>query len=289
MKIQHLRNATTLLSFGEHHLLLDPMLGEPGSLPGFKMFGGGRRPNPLVPLPAEHEDALAKATGVLLTHEHLDHFDAPAKAWIRQRRLPVWAADIDLASLKRQGFDARSASSGGDGGLGFDVEVVPARHGSGLLGWLMGPVSGFFLAHPGEPSLLITSDGVLTDGLLETVERLDPDLLLAPAGAANFGRGADILFSVDELMELMRRSRARFIFHHLEAIDHCPTTRDELYDRIQGEGLEDRAHIPVDGEVLEFSAADFPAPAKPRRLLDGPPARPTRLPGFQKWLVSKLP
>ena len=46
MKILHIRSATAILSLGEHRLLVDPMLSKPGAMPGFKMFGGGRRRNP---------------------------------------------------------------------------------------------------------------------------------------------------------------------------------------------------------------------------------------------------
>ena len=180
MKIHHLRNATALLSIGEHRLLLDPMLAEPGSMPGFKLFGGGRRPNPLVPLPPSGRAALDEATAVLVTHEHPDHLDRAGTRWIAARGLPVWASPMDARSLRKKGLDARELV---DGALGMTVEIVPARHGRGLLGWLLGPVSGCFLAHPGEPSLLVTSDAVLTDALLDAVDRLRPDVILAPARA----------------------------------------------------------------------------------------------------------
>ena len=97
MKITHLRNASMLLSFGKQHLLVDPMLSPPASFPGFKFFGGGRRRNPLVPLPADAIQKIEEATGVLITHEHPDHLDAPAIEWIKSRRLPVWASEIDAA------------------------------------------------------------------------------------------------------------------------------------------------------------------------------------------------
>ena len=70
MKIRQLRNATLLLSLGEHRLLVDPMLSPPGALPGFKLFGGGRRRNPLVAMPADAWESMQQATGVLITHEH---------------------------------------------------------------------------------------------------------------------------------------------------------------------------------------------------------------------------
>ncbi len=137
MKIHHLLDAPHLLALGEHHLLGEPMLSEPGAFPGFKFFGGGRRPNPLVPLPSGADEILAPATGVVGTHEHLD---GAARHWIRERKLPVWASSIDVPYLRPKRPDAHELC---DGALGMTVEVIPANHGRGLLGWLMGPVSVF--------------------------------------------------------------------------------------------------------------------------------------------------
>ena len=275
MKLRHLRNATALLTLGEHRLLVDPMLADPGALPGFKVFGGGRRPNPLVPLPPGAAEAIAAATGVLVTHEHPDHLDRAGIRWIAARGLPVWASPIDAPSLRKKGLDVRELV---DGALGMTVEVVPAQHGRGALAWLMGPVSGVYLAHPDEPSVLFTSDAVLTDALLHAVDRLRPDVLVAPAGAANMGVGGDILFSVDELVALVRRAPGRVVLNHLEALDHCPTTREALRARLRAEGLADRVDVPDDGEALTF---DRPAAASRPQL--APPPAPPRV---QKWVPS---
>lgn len=276
MKIQHLRNATTLLSLGEHRFLVDPMLSLPGAMPGFKMFGGGRRRNPIVPLPAAASEALATATAVILTHEHPDHFDRAGLAWVKERGLPVYTNGIDAPSVRRKGLDAHLLETGV---LGLEVETVRSRHGRGLLGWMLGPVAGYYLAHPGEPSVYLLGDSILTENVLEAVERLQPDVILAPAGAANLGIGGNILFSVDELLELTRRARGQVVFNHLEALDHCPTTRAGLRARLVEEGLAGRTFVPEDGETLTFDG-----PAQSRR--EKPRSTPAERPGAQKWITS---
>ena len=274
MKIHHLRNATAVITLGEHRLLLDPMLSDPAAMPGFKVFGGGRQRNPLVPLPASAEAALADVTGIVITHEHPDHFDKPALAWIRERDLPVWAHAVDVPNLKRKGLDARPLA---DGALGARIERVQGQHGRGVVGWLMGPVSGVFIAYPGEPSLYITSDTILTDTVREAIERLKPGVILAPAGAANMGLGGDILFSRRELIELARIAPGELVFNHLEALDHCPTRRTDLRAALAEAGLS--AHVPEDGEALTFT--EIGSVVEPRIT---PPTRP----GFQKWLTAKM-
>ncbi|MGH1348004.1 MAG: MBL fold metallo-hydrolase [Nannocystales bacterium] len=276
MEIQQLRSATMLVSFGTHRLLVDPMLAEAGAMPAFRMFGGERKRNPLVPTPPQTPAALERATGVLITHEHPDHFDTAGRAWTKAAGLPVWANRMDVPRLRRKGLDARSLE---DGGLGVTLEVVPSRHGRGLLGWILGPVAGYYLAADGEPSLYITGDSILTDSVREAIERLQPDIVVAPAGSANMGIGGDILFSVDELVELTRLAPADVVFNHLEALDHCPTTRAGLRERMQAEGLSQRVHIPEDGEVLSFQ----------QHSAHRPQTRQINLtPGFQKWMTSPL-
>lgn len=276
MEIQQLRSATMLVSFGSHQLLVDPMLADVGAMPGFKMFGGGRKRNPLVPTPPQTAKALERATGVLVTHEHPDHFDVAGRAWAKTAGLPIWANRMDVPRLRRKGLDARALE---DGELDVELEIVPSRHGRGLLGWMLGPVAGYYLAPKGEPRLYITGDSILTDSVREAIERLQPDVIVAPAGAANMGIGGDILFSLEELVELARLAPADIVFNHLEALDHCPTTRAGLRERIRIEGLSDRVHVPEDGEILSF---DSPSQHRPR-------TRTVALqPGLQKWITSPL-
>jgi L-ascorbate metabolism protein UlaG (beta-lactamase superfamily) len=278
MKIHHLRNATMILEFAGHRLLVDPMLADPGTLPGFKMVGGGRRRNPLVPLPDGTEQALDTVTAVLVTHEHPDHFDPRALQWVRDRELPLWTSAVDAPSLRSKGLVVEELR---DGLGGLSVEVVPVSHGRGFIGWMMGPVSGVFLDHPDEPSVLLTSDSVLDDRLLGAVIRLRPQVILAPAGAANFGIGPSILFSEDELTTLVRRAPGTVVLNHLEALDHCPTTRDGLRSRLEREGLLEKVWIPEDGEAREFAGdADD---VGPRDLIAD-----DRRPGFQKRLTVRF-
>ncbi|WP_166831893.1 MBL fold metallo-hydrolase [Thalassoroseus pseudoceratinae] len=77
-----------------------------------------------------------------------------------------------------------------------------------MIGWLMGPVAGYYLAHPYEPTVYITGDTVLTDMVETAIERLRPQVIVAPAGTANFGIGKDLMFSEAELIELAKLAQS---------------------------------------------------------------------------------
>ena len=81
-------------------------------------------------------------------------------------------------------------------------EVDPAWPAPLPNGWVLGPVCGFVLACPGEPSVYLVGDSILTDAVRDAVESLQPDVVVLPAGAANMGFGGDILFAVDDLVAL---------------------------------------------------------------------------------------
>jgi L-ascorbate metabolism protein UlaG (beta-lactamase superfamily) len=231
------------------------MLSKQGALPGFKYFGGGRKPNPLVPLPDGAGEALEEATGCIITHcqrKHVDHYDPAGAAWLKHSKLPVYAHTRDVKWLCKQGLAAELFSSAD---LGIHVEDIPTLHGRGWLGWALGKGTGWFLDYPGEPSIYITGDTVLTDTVKEAIQRLQPDIIVAPAGAANIGIGQTILFLVPELVELAKLTTGRVVFNHLEALDHCPTTRKELAELMASEGVSERTLIPEDGEILDLGLA----------------------------------
>ncbi|MEM9809454.1 MAG: MBL fold metallo-hydrolase [Cyanobacteria bacterium P01_D01_bin.56] len=68
------RNVTAKLTYSGQTLLLDPMLSKKGALPSF----AGIVANPTIDLPVEVESILEGVDAVLVSHMHVDHFDAAA-------------------------------------------------------------------------------------------------------------------------------------------------------------------------------------------------------------------
>lgn len=264
MKITQLRNATIVLEFQSGGspvvLLIDPMLAPQGALPTLKYFGGARRRNPLVELPQGSESLLSRVTHALITHcqrGHFDHLDRAGKHFLREQGIPVFCMPRDRKYLHERGLVVQSLRGAHrQPFLDGHITPIPCVHGHGLVGRLMEHGYGYFIELPGEPSVYIAGDTLLTDEVRRCLGHLAPAVSILPAGGARFDLGGAVLMGKDDILQACGITPGVVVANHLEALDHCPTTREELIAAAASFGLEKRLRVPADGASLEFHAAD---------------------------------
>lgn len=254
MHITQLRNATIIIHAGAHHILVDPMLAARGALPPLRVFDGKRLRNPLLDLPANAAQELDQVTHCLITHcqrGHFDHLDRAGKRFLRERRTPVTCTAHDAAHLRQRGLNVQ-ALDGADGELqpflGGTIRTVRCTHGQGLVGALMEHGVGYLIALPGEPSLYLTGDTILSPAVRDAVSTHRPQVCVAPAGGARFDLGGEIIMGPNEVIELTRLAPGMVIANHLEALSHCAPTRSALAAAARAAGVGARLHIPADGQ-----------------------------------------
>jgi len=259
MKIQQIRNATLVIETKGHRILVDPMLAAKGALPPLRFFGATQR-NPIVDLPESAACALEQVTHCLITHcqkGHFDHLDRAGKRWLRDRQIPVFCTQRDAPHLSGLGLNVQALPESGPAAF-FDgvIHQVRCTHGRGLVGKLMEHGVGYLIDLPGEPSVYVAGDTVLTPRIREFVARHQPQVNVVPAGGARFDIGGDIIMGVDEVIEFTRIARGVVIANHLEAISHCPTSRADLTLAAVRAGVSDRLLVPADGQTLAFGLSD---------------------------------
>lgn len=256
MHITQIRNATLILHLGSRHILVDPMLAPPGALPPLRLLDGQRARNPTVALPPDTQAALRQVTHCLITHcqrGHFDHLDRFGKQWLRATQTPVICTPHDAAYLRQRGLNVQPL--GADHAQGVPlwqgrVQTVPCTHGKGWVGRFMEHGVGYYLTQPGEPTLYLLGDTILTPAIERFVQQHQPDYCVAPAGGARFDVGGDIIMGVDDVMRLTSLLHGTVIANHLQAISHCPVTRAQLLTAARQAGLAQRLRVPQDGETV---------------------------------------
>lgn len=236
--IRLVRNATVLVTVGGTTFLVDPMFASPGDIPPIPDTPNDRE-NPLVALP----DVDLSHDAVVVTHRHRDHFHETAKEQL-DADVPLFCQPEEAEAFVDDGFtDVRSV----DDEVSFnDVTVhrTPGRHGHGELAEEMGPVSGFVFE--ADETVYVAGDTIWYDAVEQTLERFEPETVVLNAGEAQFNQGEPITMGVSDVTAVRDATDATVVVVHMEAINHCLLTREELRAKTED------VHVPEDGERISL-------------------------------------
>lgn len=239
MNLTLVRHATLLVEFEGVRFLVDPMLSEAGANPPVENTPNQRR-NPLVDLP----DVDCSHDAVLVTHRHTDHWDEWQRAV--NPSTPVFCNPVEAAAFEEEGVTNVRPVEDAETFEGVTIHRTPARHGHGDLAEAMAPVCGFVLE--GSESLYVAGDTVWYDGVPETIDEFDPAVVVVNAGAAQFRTGEPITMDTADV-ERVRDAvseEAAVVAVHMDAINHCLLSRDDLRADVSG------VEVPADGETLRL-------------------------------------
>jgi L-ascorbate metabolism protein UlaG (beta-lactamase superfamily) len=253
MRIRFVRHATFVFEAGGRRVMVDPMLAPAGATSPVAGTPNQRR-NPLVDLPFDDVGMLALLEGlevVLVTHTHNDHWDGRARDLI-PRHTPILCQTEDWDDISASGFRRVTPVEDDLRWDGLRFARAGGRHGTGEIGEQMGPVSGFVVRAEGSPTLYVAGDTIWCPEVEEALDVHGPDVVVVNAGAARFLEGDPITMTAEEVARVCRAlPNALIIAVHMEAINHCLLTRDDLRVELQREGLAHRVKIPADGETLD--------------------------------------
>ncbi|PWJ41106.1 MBL fold metallo-hydrolase [Sediminitomix flava] len=255
MKFQHFRNATLVIEAGDKVILVDPMLGDKGTQPTFTLFRFKAQKNPIVPLPENCFPVLERVTHCLITHQHPDHIDKAAEEWLIRKNIPVICSEKDEKHFRKKGLAVSQVIKYWETAdfLGGSIMGIPATHGYGFVAKPMGNVMGYFIELPDQPSIYISADTVYTPDVDKALREFQPDITVAACGTAQLDLFKPLLMTPDEIVKFIQNSPKKVICNHMEAVNHCPTTRAKLKARLEKEGLLDKVYIPEDGDTFEVT------------------------------------
>lgn len=247
--IQLVRNATLILEYAGQKILVDPMLSPKGTIESW----GGIDRNPTVELKLPVSEITKGLDLVMVTHSHADHFDeAASKILVKYVQLINQPADSEF--FKKEGFVNAETLDNSRIWNNISIHRIEAQHGTGEILKMMGKTSGFVLKAKNQPTVYIVGDAIWTDGVKKTIKKFKPDYIIVNSGGAVISgfEKTPILMDEEQTMALIGESgKAKVIAVHMNALDHCRTTRESL--RQEAESLNigaDKLIIPQDGEVI---------------------------------------
>ncbi|WP_338792063.1 MBL fold metallo-hydrolase [Bernardetia sp. MNP-M8] len=252
LQIHHLRNATLVIETEKDVILVEPMLGKKGTLPTFTFFRFKAQKNPIVELPDNSQAILNKVTHCLITHAHPDHLDTAAERFLIKNNIPVTCSIKDEKLFKKKGLDVVQTIDywKKSNFLGGTIEGIPAKHGYGFISKPMGNVMGFYIELPNQKSIYLSSDTIYTPSVDKVLKEYKPAISVIACGSAQLDIFQPLLMKMKDIVKFVQNSDGIVIANHLEAVNHCPTTRIGLQKELEKNGLSYKVHIPNDGDVI---------------------------------------
>lgn len=249
MRLQLIRNATLKLTVAGRTVLVDPYLAARHSLPSHT----GRSPNPMVDLPLPAEDILDGVELVVISHLHSDHFDSTAKQVV-PKHLPVICRPGDEVPIRDAGFADVSPLADTLTWNGLTLQRCEGSHGLGPVVDKMGPVMGFLLQAPGEPSVYWAGDTVLYPPVVAAILKHKPEIIVTHSCGARWDGDLIVMDAAETVVVCELAPWATVVATHMEALDHATVSRADLRLAAEKAGLSpDRLRIPADGEVLDLA------------------------------------
>lgn len=179
--IRLVRNATLKINYAEHTILIDPVFADKGTL----QSALGVYKNPRVHLVMPISDITEGVDMVLLTHNHIDHYEPSVKLHL-PKDIPFYTQPQDKDTILKDGFSNVEAIEESVTLGHLTIRRTIGHHGFGLIGQMMGPVSGYVLTSDGLPTIYIMGDCKWEECTLATVEKYRPDYIVVNSGGAVF-------------------------------------------------------------------------------------------------------
>lgn len=249
MRINLIRNATMVINYAGTTFLTDPMFSARDAMDPF----AGIARNPTKELPTDTDKIVHGIDGVIVSHLHPDHFD-PAAGEIIPKDLPLLCQPGDEGQLGEYGFPNVEPVTNSTVWKGITITRTGGKHGKGEILELMGQISGFVFQAEGEPTVYWVGDSIWCDEVAEVIEKFNPSIIITHSGGATIPGHEAIIMDGEQTLTVARAApSAKVVAIHMESLDHCPVTREDLRNMADKADISpERLLVPADGETLKF-------------------------------------
>lgn len=229
--VTYIGGPTALVEYAGLRILLDPTFDEPHHYPDDDLT---KTTGPGIPASAVEPVDL-----VLLSHHgHADNFDDAGRELALRSSLvlslPEAAAELGDPVVGLEPWQEHHVGE-------VTVTALPGRHGPRVLATRIGPVTGFHLRAPGEPSLYVSGDNSSLGLVHQHAARLGPvDIAILFAGAARVSPlPAALTLTSSKAADAARMLGARRVVGvHVEDWAHFSESRADLQKAFADAGID---------------------------------------------------
>ena len=129
---------------------------------------------------------------------------------------------------------------------------IPALHGYGEVAKLMGNVKGYVIRLPQLPVIYLSSDTIYTEDVKNAFQTFKPDISVVAAGSAQLDEYEPILMTLSYIIAFVKDAPGQVIANHMEAANHCTTSRQLLSEALTQSSLLEKTWIPKDGDSKQY-------------------------------------
>lgn len=253
MKIQQIRNATLIITYGNTRFLIDPWLMPKESMPGFDSAIHPETRQPRCELPLSVEE-IVNVDAVILTHWHPDHIDEIALGTMR-KDIPFFVQnETDGQIITQHGFTNVGILS--EKGTEFNtIKLIKTgtQHGERAI---IKPICdsigmpydamGIVFTADGEKPLYITGDTIWCREITEALDTHHPEVIVINACGARVASGDRLIMDLADVRAIAAYApNSLIIASHMDAVSHLSVTRDDIRALRLKNVL-----IPEDGEII---------------------------------------
>ena len=256
MFIKQIRNATLRLNFGGIRFLIDPYLAEKDAYSGLTGTLNSDIRNPRLELKTPMDEILS-VDAVIVTHTHPDHWDDAAVRLV-PKHLPLFTQhEKDAELIRSQGFTDVRVLTENTNFNGVSLIKTPGRHGAKLAvvvaHAILGDVCGVVFRHSDEKTLYVAGDTVWYEDVEANLVTYSPEVIVLNAGDARAPVLGSIIMGTEDVKKVHEAApNAILIASHMEVVNHCVLTRNEMRAFAQASDMAECLLVPDDNQSYNF-------------------------------------
>ncbi len=258
MNIHQIRNATIVISYAGKKFLIDPMFAPKDA---YEPIQEGPNPDlkwPTSSLPITSEEIIKGIDAIIMTHYHIDHFDEFAINTVKKGVKVYIQDETDKETLQKLGFSNLTVLSE-DGTSFAGIKLYKTRCQHGLRSKVQRAFSsrgmrydsmGVVFAHEEEKTLYLTGDTIWCDEVKNSIEKFNPEYIIANCADAQIG-GHSIIMNAQDIKEIHQYAPyVTIIASHLDCVGHAALNRKQLKKFAKDNKLANSLLIPEDNEII---------------------------------------